>query len=98
MAHGIVTPLPRIVGPTDSEISGEIIPAGVSPSHSPFVGSCIEIALRLSCRWAQPLFIGTRRFSQIPARLNRRGGFKRIRPNSRNIWFPFLEDREVAWV
>ena len=49
MAHGIVTPLPRIVGPTDSEISGEIIPAGVSPSHSPFVGSCIEIAL-LDCR------------------------------------------------
>jgi hypothetical protein len=30
MAHGIVSPLPRIVGPTDSEISGEIIPAGVS--------------------------------------------------------------------
>ena len=44
MAHGIVTPLPRIVGPTDSEISGEIIPAGVSPSRSPFVGSDIDIA------------------------------------------------------
>ncbi|KIM39662.1 hypothetical protein M413DRAFT_19768 [Hebeloma cylindrosporum] len=28
MAHGVVTPLPRIVGPTDSEISGEIIPVG----------------------------------------------------------------------
>jgi len=49
MAHGIVTPLPRIVGPTDSEISGEIIPAGVSPSYSPFVGSGIDIA-RLDCR------------------------------------------------
>jgi hypothetical protein len=49
MAHGIVTPLPRIVGPTDSEISGEIIPAGVSPSHSPSVGSDIDIAL-LDCR------------------------------------------------
>jgi len=28
MAHGIVTPLPRIVGPTDAEISGEVIPSG----------------------------------------------------------------------
>ena len=49
MAHGIVTPLPRIVGPTDSEISGEIIPAGVSLSHSPSVGSGIDIA-HLDCR------------------------------------------------
>jgi hypothetical protein len=30
MAHGIVTPLPRIVGPTDVEIAGAVIPAGVS--------------------------------------------------------------------
>jgi cytochrome P450 len=29
MAHGVVTPLPRIVGPTDAEISGFIVPAGV---------------------------------------------------------------------
>ena len=29
MAHGVVTPLPRIVGPVDSEISGVVIPAGV---------------------------------------------------------------------
>lgn len=29
MAHGVVTPLPRVVGPVDSEISGAIIPAGV---------------------------------------------------------------------
>ncbi|KAF9465534.1 cytochrome P450 [Collybia nuda] len=28
MAHGVITPLPRIVGPTDAEISGEIVPAG----------------------------------------------------------------------
>ncbi|KAF8972735.1 cytochrome P450 [Flammula alnicola] len=28
MAHGVVTPLPRIVGPTDAEISGVIVPAG----------------------------------------------------------------------
>jgi len=28
MAHGVVTPLPRIVGPVDSEISGVLIPAG----------------------------------------------------------------------
>ena len=49
MAHGIVTPLPRIVGPTDSEISGEIIPAGVGSIHSPFVRSDIDIA-RLDCR------------------------------------------------
>jgi len=28
MAHGVVSPLPRIVGPTDAEISGEVIPAG----------------------------------------------------------------------
>jgi len=28
MAHGVVTPLPRVVGPTDSEISGVVIPAG----------------------------------------------------------------------
>lgn len=28
MAHGVVTPLPRIVGPMDSEISGMTIPAG----------------------------------------------------------------------
>jgi hypothetical protein len=30
MAHGVVTPLPRIVGPTDVEIAGAVIPAGVS--------------------------------------------------------------------
>lgn len=29
MAHGVVTPLPRVVGPIDSEISGVTIPAGV---------------------------------------------------------------------
>lgn len=29
MAHGIITPLPRIVGPTDAEISGVTVPAGV---------------------------------------------------------------------
>ena len=29
MAHGVVTPLPRVVGPVDSEISGVMIPAGV---------------------------------------------------------------------
>ncbi|PPQ71154.1 hypothetical protein CVT24_009835 [Panaeolus cyanescens] len=28
MAHGIVTPLPRVVGPTDAEISGIVVPAG----------------------------------------------------------------------
>ncbi|PPQ79817.1 hypothetical protein CVT25_002971 [Psilocybe cyanescens] len=28
MAHGVVSPLPRIVGPSDAEISGEVIPAG----------------------------------------------------------------------
>ncbi|RDB18449.1 hypothetical protein Hypma_000256 [Hypsizygus marmoreus] len=28
MAHGVVTPLPRIVGPTDTEIYGTVIPAG----------------------------------------------------------------------
>ncbi|KAF8806912.1 cytochrome P450 [Phlegmacium glaucopus] len=28
MAHGVVTPLPRVVGPVDSEISGVMIPAG----------------------------------------------------------------------
>ncbi|KAF8075198.1 cytochrome P450 [Lyophyllum atratum] len=28
MAHGVVTPLPRIVGPADSEISGMTVPAG----------------------------------------------------------------------
>jgi len=30
MANGVVTPLPRIVGPTETVISGEVIPAGVS--------------------------------------------------------------------
>jgi cytochrome P450 len=30
MAHGVVTPLPRVVGPMAAEISGEVIPAGVS--------------------------------------------------------------------
>lgn len=30
MAHGIVTPLPRIVGPADVVIAGSVIPAGVS--------------------------------------------------------------------
>lgn len=29
MAHGVVTPLPRVIGPVDSEISGVTIPAGV---------------------------------------------------------------------
>jgi cytochrome P450 len=29
IAHGVVTPLPRVVGPVDSEISGVVIPAGV---------------------------------------------------------------------
>ena len=29
MAHGVVTPLPRVIGPIDSEISGVTIPAGV---------------------------------------------------------------------
>ncbi|KAJ3511126.1 hypothetical protein NLJ89_g4275 [Agrocybe chaxingu] len=28
MAHGVVTPLPRVVGPADAVISGELIPAG----------------------------------------------------------------------
>ncbi|KAH9479251.1 Cytochrome P450 monooxygenase [Psilocybe cubensis] len=28
MAHGVVSPLPRIVGPADAVISGEVIPAG----------------------------------------------------------------------
>jgi len=30
MAHGVVSPLPRVVGPMDSEIAGVIVPAGVS--------------------------------------------------------------------
>lgn len=29
MAHGIVTPLPRIIGPTEAAISGYMVPAGV---------------------------------------------------------------------
>lgn len=29
MSHGIVTPLPRIVGPTNTVISGHDVPAGV---------------------------------------------------------------------
>jgi len=29
MAHGVVTPLPRVVGPVDSGINGVMIPAGV---------------------------------------------------------------------
>jgi len=33
MAHGVVTPLPRIVGPTAAEISGEVIPLGVSSCY-----------------------------------------------------------------
>ncbi|CAA7263326.1 unnamed protein product [Cyclocybe aegerita] len=31
MAHGIVTPLPRVVGPIDVVIFGELIPAGSTP-------------------------------------------------------------------
>ena len=34
MAHGVVTPLARIVGPTDVEIAGAVIPAGVSDEPS----------------------------------------------------------------
>lgn len=33
MANGIVTPLPRIVGPTDVEIAGAVIPAGTVVSQ-----------------------------------------------------------------
>ena len=36
MAHGVVTPLPRVVGPVDSEISGVMIPAGVRKIPSLF--------------------------------------------------------------
>lgn len=37
MAHGIVTPLPRIIGPMEADISGFVVPAGVrelAPSPS----------------------------------------------------------------
>ncbi|KAF9563593.1 cytochrome P450 [Agrocybe pediades] len=37
MAHGVVSPLPRIVGPSDSEIAGEIIPTGTVVS----MGACM---------------------------------------------------------
>ncbi|KAG6817316.1 hypothetical protein H0H87_010333 [Tephrocybe sp. NHM501043] len=30
MAHGVVTPLPRVVGPGDTDVGGVIIPVGVS--------------------------------------------------------------------
>lgn len=37
MAHGVVTPLARVVGPLNAEIAGEEIPVGVSilPPGSP---------------------------------------------------------------
>lgn len=30
LGHGVVTPLPRLIGPTDAEILGTTIPAGVT--------------------------------------------------------------------
>lgn len=30
MSHGVVSPLPRVVGPESAEIGGIIVPAGVS--------------------------------------------------------------------
>lgn len=37
MAHGVVTPLPRIVGPASAKIVGEMIPEGVRLSRHRFL-------------------------------------------------------------
>jgi hypothetical protein len=33
MAHGVVTPLPRVVGPSNVRISGYDVPVGVGPAY-----------------------------------------------------------------
>ncbi|KAG6909790.1 hypothetical protein DXG01_015283 [Tephrocybe rancida] len=45
MAHGVVTPLPRIVGPIDSEVAGIIIPTGVSRPNNVYTIGALKIPL-----------------------------------------------------
>jgi hypothetical protein len=46
MTHGVVTPLPRIVGPNDTILGGYHVPAGVSPPRSlSFVQFLIRVSL-----------------------------------------------------
>lgn len=50
MSHGVVNPMPRIVGPGPSKIAGHVIPAGVSfplayslqSAHSDVLDCCLD--------------------------------------------------------
>lgn len=96
MSHGIVSPLPRIVGPTSANISGYVVPAGVSVTSF----SSFSSLLIYSRSWSVSASLAfTMMAGYFPSRIfsHQNVGCTRPLEKWRSIWCPFPEGQGCAW-